>query len=195
MDHVVEATTTTTAPVLICLLSPHPRPGVRRIQYFLVSPKAAANVINKMVYIRYLWFPIQTQSITAYGLDYTKYWCLAQIHILGHCCQYTATPSLPPTLRSCVNIYRISIKTSAQLECSDRMTPAAARVSLTWKWYEIVYEKNFVWGNCLLNQRGPHYKFSWCCRRVQPVPSGCTSASTEQHTSRSRWCRDTENFG
>ena len=105
-----------------------------------------------------------------------------------------ATPSSTPALRSWVNIYRISIKTSAQLECSDRMTPAAARVSLTWKWYEIVYEQNFVWGNCLLNQRGPHYKFSCCCRRVRPVPSGCTSASAEQHTSRSRWCRDAEDF-
>ena len=98
MDHVVEATTTTT----LLLLSSVPSstawcPLSAEFNIFLFPPntKAAANVINKMVYIRYLWFPIQTQSITAYGLDYTKYWCLAQIHILGHCChpqQHSGSP-------------------------------------------------------------------------------------------------------
>ena len=96
-----------------------------------------------------------------------------------------AAPSLPLDLRSWVNIYRISIKTSAQLECSDRMTPAAARVSLTWKWYEIVYEQNFVWGNCLLNQRGPHYHGS---RTLTLALSSCGARELRrQKTSQQMW--------
>ena len=111
----------------------------------------------------YLWFPIQTQSITTYGLDYTQYWC--SVVMAAVLASLLDLPCVPSDSRI-PYFYRNSIKKIfvAPAGCSPSCSSdsVAARVSLTWKWYEIVYEKNFVWGNCLLNQRGPHYPAPLC---------------------------------
>ena len=93
-------------------------------------------------------------------------WITSNIDVLLFWPQFSPLPNVPSDSRI-PYFYRNSIKKNL---CCTRVAVAAAvcggvaaNVSLTWKWYEIVYEKNFVWGNCLLNQRGPHYPAPLLC--------------------------------